>query len=75
MKFLLILLAIFVAYWIIKSYKRKSADPKRTGGTPAHGEDMVRCAHCGVHLPRSESLMTGQTFFCSSEHRRLHEAR
>ena len=33
---------------------------------------MVRCAQCGVHLPRSESLVSGQVFYCSAEHRRLH---
>jgi len=32
---------------------------------------MVRCAHCGIHLPRSEAvLMNGQTW-CSQEHARL----
>ena len=75
MKFLLILIAIFIAYWIIKSYKRKARGPDRAPGASPHGEDMVRCAQCGVHLPRSESLMTGQTFFCSADHRRLHEQR
>ena len=69
-KLLLILLAIVVAYWIIKSYRRKSAD---RGGASPRSEDMVRCAQCGVHLPRSEGLLTGQTFYCSAEHRRLHE--
>ena len=73
MKYLLILLAILIAYWIIKSYKRKATDPDRKRGGSTPGEDMVRCAHCGVHLPRSESLMTGETFFCSPEHRRLHD--
>lgn len=34
---------------------------------------MVRCAQCGVHLPRSESLMNGDLFYCTPEHRRLHQ--
>jgi uncharacterized protein len=34
---------------------------------------MVRCAQCGVHLPRSESVMTGSLFYCTPEHRRLHQ--
>jgi uncharacterized protein len=33
---------------------------------------MVRCIHCGVHLPRSESITSEGKFFCSEEHRRLH---
>ena len=74
MKYLLILIAIVVAYWIIKSYKRKAHRSDPSGASP-HGEDMVQCAHCGVHLPRSESVMTGRTFFCSADHRRLHDQR
>jgi uncharacterized protein len=36
-------------------------------------EDMVRCVHCGVHLPRSESVMSGELFYCSPDHRQLHQ--
>jgi len=36
------------------------------------GEDMVRCDHCGVHLPRSESLTTRGNFYCSADHQRQH---
>jgi uncharacterized protein len=34
---------------------------------------MVRCAQCGVHLPRGESVMTRELFYCSTEHRQLHQ--
>ena len=34
-------------------------------------EQMVACAHCGVHVPESEGVMGGGHFFCSEEHRRL----
>ncbi len=34
-------------------------------------EDMVRCAHCGVFLPRSEALADHRgNRYCSQEHRR-----
>lgn len=34
-------------------------------------EQMVRCAHCGIHMPQSEAmLIEGQTW-CSQEHARL----
>lgn len=40
---------------------------------PATGapEAMVRCAHCGIHLPRSEALLQGGQTWCSQEHARL----
>ncbi len=42
-------------------------------GTPQPGapEAMVRCAHCGIHLPRSEALLQGGHTWCSPEHARL----
>ncbi|MGE8589892.1 MAG: PP0621 family protein [Alcaligenes sp.] len=38
--------------------------PRSRGGT----EPMVRCAHCGIHLPRSEALMSNHHTWCSLEH-------
>jgi uncharacterized protein len=29
---------------------------------------MVACAHCGVHLPRSEALVQDGKFYCSAAH-------
>ena len=34
-------------------------------------EDIIPCAHCGLHLPRSEGVPAGDRFFCSEEHRRV----
>jgi uncharacterized protein len=31
-------------------------------------EDMVQCATCAVHLPRSEAFMVGGRFYCSQAH-------
>lgn len=31
-------------------------------------EDMVKCAHCSVHLPRSEAFLVGGEFYCSKNH-------
>lgn len=73
MKYILLLvLGLLLVYWILKSYRRRvqrpGAPPPATGS-----EDMVRCEHCGVHLPRSESLTTQGRFYCTPEHRREHK--
>lgn len=61
----LMLLAIAAAvYWLIRSYRRQDDAPQQDVV-----EDMVRCAHCGVHLPRSESIQTAGRFYCCIEHR------
>ena len=37
----------------------------------ASSESMVRCEHCGIHLPRSEAVMIGGHTWCTQEHARL----
>jgi uncharacterized protein len=72
LKFLLLLAVIFAVYWLFKSFKRK-AEGGAKPPAPAGAEDMVRCAMCGLHLPRSESLPAGTQFYCSADHRRQSE--
>lgn len=47
----------------------RAASPGRT----APAEQMVRCAHCGIHLPRSEATLIGGRTWCSQAHARLGE--
>lgn len=40
------------------------------GGQQAIGERMVRCEHCGVHLPVSDAIaVAGDRHYCSPAHR------
>ncbi|TAJ76023.1 MAG: hypothetical protein EPO42_13530 [Gallionellaceae bacterium] len=57
---------VAVIYWLIKSYLRQS--PKQDA--PESSEEMVCCAQCGVHLPKSESILAGGEYFCCEAHRR-----
>lgn len=73
-KFLLLVAVIVAVVLLVKNYQRSlarqegdRADKPATRET----EDMVRCARCGVHLPRSESILSQGAFFCTEEHRRL----
>ena len=70
-KFLLLALGIWIVYRIVKSYGRSLKQDEAPPVTA--DEDMVRCAHCGVHLPRSESIVSQGEFFCGNEHRQLHQ--
>jgi uncharacterized protein len=31
-------------------------------------ENMVQCATCAVHLPRSEAFLVNSSFYCSKSH-------
>lgn len=72
MKFLLILLVILVAVWLMRrgsaSGHGRQQQP-RPEGTP-QVQPMVECAHCGVHLPANEAVIgsEGRTY-CSDAHR------
>lgn len=72
-KLLLFAVVALLVYWAIKRNWRGGGQRNESQEPPASaGEDMVRCAHCSVHLPKSESIATQGKFFCSDEHRRLH---
>jgi len=63
---LLFLIAIgAVIYLLVRSFRGNT--PPRQDEPVA--EDMVRCAHCGVHLPKGESVQSDGRFFCGIEHR------
>ncbi|MBI3901531.1 MAG: hypothetical protein HY306_01080 [Nitrosomonadales bacterium] len=66
-RLLFLAVVIFVVYWLLKSYRKQLS---REDAAPAPAEDMVRCAQCGVHLPKRESLLAGGKYFCGEEHRR-----
>ena len=68
-KILLIVAVFAVIYLIVRGYARSLA--AKPPPAPGESEDMVRCSHCGVHIPRGESHAKGDRFFCSEEHRKL----
>jgi uncharacterized protein len=72
LKYVVLIVVIVVAWFIIKSHLKK-VQRSRHDSPPRDEEDMVRCVHCGVHLPRSESVMSGDLFYCSPDHRQLHQ--
>ncbi|WP_122467930.1 PP0621 family protein [Pseudomonas syringae] len=67
-RLLLWVVLIAAAIWFIKRLlnppQRKPAPPAEPVAAP-----MVRCAHCGVHLPRDRALSQEQQWFCSEAHR------
>ncbi|MBI4190270.1 MAG: preprotein translocase subunit YajC [Betaproteobacteria bacterium] len=68
-KLILAVLVFVLAWWILRKYRKSmTREPPPQSGA---AEDMVRCAYCGVHLPRSESHVSSGEFFCSEEHLRL----
>lgn len=75
-KFLLLVAVAAIVWFLLRNYRRAIARQQAEDESPppaaqGSGEDMVRCAHCGVHLPRSESYLSDGKLYCSDEHRLL----
>jgi uncharacterized protein len=70
-RLLFLLAVVIVVYLLLRSYRKQA--PKQD--MPGAAEEMVRCAQCGVHLPKSESIMAGGNFYCSDAHRREHSSK
>ncbi len=69
-KLIFLVLAVVIVWAVLKNHAKSRARSQAPRASAP--EDMVRCAHCGVHLPRSESHASGGNFFCSEDHLRLH---
>jgi len=71
---LLVVAVIFIAIYLLLKYYRKQTPKKDVLDEEAsqHRENMVRCAHCGVHLPKGESIMVDHKHYCSEVHRVAH---
>lgn len=69
-KILLLIVVGFVVWALIRNYQRSLNKPATRTGEKAV-ENMVKCAHCGVNLPRSEAIYSGGDFFCTPEHKQL----
>jgi len=47
----------------------------RPAQPPQLAEPMIRCVECGVHAPKSDSVVVAGQPFCSAAHARRHGAR
>jgi uncharacterized protein len=60
---ILLAIAVWIGFRLLARQRRsRSAGPV---------EPMVACAHCAVHVPRSEAFEARGRFYCSEEHRSL----
>ena len=74
MKFIVLIALVVLAVWLFRRALHGPAtktDINRKNANQADGGELVRCAHCGVHLPRSEARQAAGALYCSEEHARL----
>jgi uncharacterized protein len=67
-RLLVLIVLIVLAVWLVRRALRRL----RQDSPPAIKEgELVRCAHCGVHLPRAEARQADGALYCSEDHARL----
>lgn len=69
---LLVWLAIVVLKRVFKRPNSTTSDSPKTKPN-SDTEDMVQCAHCAVHLPRSEAYLINGKMYCCKNHIQAHE--
>ncbi|HYA65491.1 MAG TPA: PP0621 family protein [Burkholderiaceae bacterium] len=57
-----------LVYWLVRRIARDSQPKARAQAPTAPAEDMVRCAVCGLNLPKSEALALDGQWACCAEH-------
>jgi uncharacterized protein len=67
------LLLLIIGIWLILSMLNRARRRDVPPGTPRdQGEAMVRCAECGVYVPRSASVLSAGHYYCCAEHAARH---
>ena len=74
MKYLLVIAVVVIAFYIWRKshprVERTRRPPTAPSGTP---QTMVRCAHCGLHLPAADAVSGERGVYCGAPHRLLAE--
>jgi uncharacterized protein len=71
MRFLVLILLAVLAVWLIRRALKAPPAPETMKKESLEQQDLVRCARCGVHLPRAEARLAGGSTYCGEEHARL----
>jgi uncharacterized protein len=76
LRVVLLLAGVAALVWLVRRAFDPAADrPERERGADDAGpqgvDELVRCAHCGVHVPRVGATNRDGRLYCSQEHARL----
>ncbi|MGL6111174.1 MAG: PP0621 family protein [Rubrivivax sp.] len=69
MKYLIVILVVVVAGWLLLRSRSRDLPAKRGTAPDSQPQTMVQCRHCGVHLPRVDALLDHRGAFCTQAHR------
>jgi uncharacterized protein len=66
-KILLLAIIVWLLFLVIKRYVRNL----HSGPAPGAPDSavMVQCRHCGLHIPKDDSVIADGDYYCCEEHR------
>lgn len=70
-RLLVLVVLVIAAVWLIRRALRSPREPGAGPRGRAVPGELVRCAHCGVHLPRTEARAAAGALYCSDQHAQL----
>lgn len=59
---------IAAAFWLWRRFTRSAPPRPEDRNTSPPPVPMVRCEHCGTHVPRDHALTKDNQWFCSQAH-------
>lgn len=62
-RLLIVIILVAAGFWLWRRLSRKRED-----GKPQTTLAMVRCTHCGVHVPQEQALQAEGKWYCSRAH-------
>ncbi len=72
----LVLVLLAVSLYIVKYFRTKLDKPpealKKDDSLNENSNEnkVVKCLHCGLHIPENEAIKQGDKVFCSLDHAR-----
>ena len=76
MKYLLVMALVLGVFWMwrhnrhVEKKEERDKAKRQAAVQKLPPVDIVACAVCGVHLPKSEALRSADSYFCGDAHRR-----
>ncbi len=73
-RLLVVLVLLAVSLYVVKLIKIKLDEPApklkkdSSRNDSVENSKMVKCLHCGLHIPENEAIKQGDKVFCSLEH-------
>jgi len=53
-----------IVWGLVRGFSRSRVARDEGAARTAAAEDMVACARCGVHMPRSDARLDSGSFYC-----------